>query len=89
MDDESDPDTEDAADVPAPAVPICPVPAPLVPVRHPVPTPRRSTRTRRQPEWIRSGQYSMSQVPVSNLKADGVVKFISAIGHLMSQANMD
>jgi transposase InsO family protein len=88
-DDESDPDTEAAADVPAPAVPISPVPAPRVPVRRPVPTPRRSTRTRRPPEWIRSEQYSMSQVPVSNAKADGVVKFISAIGHLMSQANTD
>ena len=31
----------------------------------------------------------MSLVPVSNMKAHGVVKFISAVGHLMNQANTD
>ena len=76
------------ADDPVPDVDVIPAPA-ARPVNQPVPAPRRGTRTRRQPEWIRSDQYAMSQVPMNNIKADGVVKFISAIGHLMTQINND
>ena len=46
-DDESDPATENVTDAPTPVVPISPEPAPAVPIRHPVPTPRRSIRTKR------------------------------------------
>ena len=36
-------------------------PMPVMEIPPPVPPPRRSLRTKSSPEWIRSGEFSMSQ----------------------------
>ena len=58
--------------------------------RKPIPAPRRSTRTRRPPEWLCSNNWQLSQVsvqPVWQQKADYIFRLLSSNPELSKDVN--
>ena len=66
-------------------------PVPVEPIQHPQPAPRRSLRQRKPPEWIQSGDFSMSHVASSDhdwiAKVDQL-KTLASVGKYAGMQNM-